>query len=198
MQTTVDARGLDCPTPVIKTKNALAAINNGSILTIVDNEIAKENVAKLAKNMHFECNIIEENGEYFIDIIKNIKKAAMDTIPKEKISMYDSVILVASDKFGEGDLDLGEILIKGYFYALSEMDIYPKAIIFLNSGVKLTSDNSKVVKDLRLMESKGVEILSCGTCLDFYELKDKLNVGGVSNMYSIVELMNNCKKVIKL
>lgn len=198
MQTTVDARGLGCPIPLIKTKKALEKMEKGNVLTIVDNEVAKENITKLVKSMHYDYQVVEENGEYYIDINKCMDVKDMDIPVEEPSSMYDTVIVVGSDKLGEGDSDLGDILIKGYFYALSEMDTYPKSIIFLNSGVRLTAEDSKVLKDLRVMESKGVDILSCGTCLDFYELKDKLSVGGISNMYTIVELMSNCRKVIKL
>lgn len=195
MQTTVDARGLGCPTPVIKTKKALDAISEGNVLTIVDNTIAKENVTKLVKSMHYQCHVVEDQGEFYIDITK---KAEADIHIQEIESLFDSAILVGSDKFGDGAPDLGDILIKGYFYTLSEMDTVPKVIIFLNSGVKLTVLGSKVLKDLKILESKGVEIISCGTCLDFYGLTSQLEVGGISNMYTIVEHMNNCKKVIKL
>lgn len=198
MQITVDARGLNCPIPLIKTKKALEKVAKGNVLTIVDNNIAKENITKLIKSMNYDYNVVEENGEFYIDINKDFENIDMETIVDEITSAYDSVVLVSSNKFGEGDSDLGDILIKGYFYALSEMDTFPKSIIFLNSGVLLTADDSKILKDLKVMESKGVEILSCGTCVDFYGLKNKLAVGGLSNMYTIVELMNNCKKLIKL
>jgi len=195
MQTTIDARGLGCPVPVIKTKKALDSIASGNVLTIVDNETAKENVTKLVKSLNFEFHVVEDKGEYYIDITKG---EGTEVTVKDTGDFFDSVVLVGSDKFGEGDPDLGEILIKGYFYTLSELDVVPKAIVFLNSGVKLTTEGSKVVKDLKILESKGVEILSCGTCLDFYDLTSKLEVGGVSNMYTIVEHLNNSKKVIKL
>lgn len=198
MQKTVDARGLNCPTPVIKTKKALEDIENGNVLTIVDNEMAKKNITKLVKNMKYDYHIVEDNGEYFIDINKNSEDTGADINIEEPSSLYDSVILAGSDVFGEGDRDLGEILINGYFYALSEMETYPKAIVFLNSAVKLTTEGSKVIKYLRDMEAKGVEIISCGTCLDFYNLSNKLLTGGVSNMYTIVEVLNNSKKVVRL
>jgi selenium metabolism protein YedF len=195
MQTTIDARGLGCPVPVIKTKKALDAIAKGNVLTIVDNAIAKENVTKLAKSLQCECHVVEDDGEFYIDITKNTDA---DVIVENNGNLYDSVVLCGSDKFGEGDKDLGDILIKGYFYTLSELDIVPKAIVFLNSGVKLTIESSKVLNDLKTLESKGVEIISCGTCLDFYNLTSELSVGGVSNMYTIVEHLNNSMKVIKL
>jgi len=195
MQTTIDARGLGCPIPVIKTKKALDAIAAGNVLTIVDNSIAKENVTKLAKSLDCECHVVEDDGEFYIDITKNTDS---EVVVESRGDFFDSVVLCGSNKFGEGDDDLGDILIKGYFYTLSELDVVPKAIIFLNSGVKLTSETSKVLKDLKALESKGVEIISCGTCLDFYELTSQLAVGGVSNMYTIVEHLNNSMKVIKL
>lgn len=193
MQTTIDARGLSCPVPVIKTKKALE--DNGNVLTIVDNEVAKENVTKLVKSMNYSFNVIEDNGEFYIDINKGVE---VETIVKEVESMFDSAVLVGSDKFGEGDPDLGDILVKGYFYTLSEMDTVPKVIIFLNSGAYLTCEDSKVLKDLKVLEAKGVELLTCGTCLDFYKITSKLAVGGVSNMYTIAEHLNNVKKVIRL
>lgn len=195
MQTTVDARGLGCPTPVIKTKKALDAIKDGNVLTIVDNEIAKENVTKLVKSMHLNCHVIEDGNEFYIDITKETDQ----DIPLEsKGDFYDTAVLVTEQVFGSGDDDLGEILMKGYFYTLSEGDVMPKVLIFLNGGVHLTVEGSPILKDLKALESKGVEILSCGTCLDFYHLTSKLEVGGISNMYTIVEHMNNCKKVVRL
>ncbi|MBN2794840.1 MAG: sulfurtransferase-like selenium metabolism protein YedF [Clostridia bacterium] len=195
MQTTVDARGLGCPVPVIKTKKALDNIASGNVLTIVDNEVAKENVTKLVRSMNLECHVVEDGGEYYIDINKN---AEAEITVQSSGDLFDSVVLAASDKFGEGDPDLGDILVKGYFYTLSEMDIVPKTIIFLNSGVKLAVEGSKILKDLKALETKGVEIISCGTCLDFYQLTSSLAVGGISNMFTIAEHLNNAKKVIRL
>lgn len=195
MQTTVDARGLGCPVPVIKTKKALEALESGNVLTIVDNKVAMENVTKLVKNLQYSYNVVEDKGEFYIDITKGTD---VEISVKSTDNLYDSVVLVGSNKFGEGHSDLGDILVKGYFYTLSEMDTYPKAIIFLNSGAYLTCEESKVLKDLKILESKGVEIITCGTCLDFYNLSSKLEVGGVSNMYTIVEHLNSSKKVIRI
>ena len=195
MQTTVDARGLGCPVPVIKTKKALEAIEVGNVLTIVDNEIAKDNVTKLVKSLKYSCHVVQDGGEYYIDITKETNQ---ELTTQDTGNFFDSVVLVTSKGFGSGDDDLGDILIKGYFYTLSEGDTFPKAIIFLNGGVHLTVEGSPVLKDLKNLEAKGVEILSCGTCLDFYGLSSNLAVGGVSNMYTIVEHMNASKKVVRL
>lgn len=190
----VDARGLDCPMPVIKTKKALQ--ESEQVVAIVDNETAKENVSKLAKSMNCNINIRESEGDFYIDIFKGEKTSEEQL--SEKPSIQDMVIFVGSDKMGLGSDELGEVLIKGYFYALTECEPYPKSILFVNSGVNLTIEGSAVLENLRKLESMGVEILSCGTCLDYYNIKDKLAVGGVSNMYTIVETMNNAKKVIRM
>jgi len=195
MQTTVDARGLGCPTPVIKTKKALEGIEQGNVLTIVDNEIAKNNVAKLAQSMNLECHIVEDGNEFYIDITKSVSEQVQSV---DTGDLFDTAVLVTSQYFGSGDDDLGEILMKGYFYTLAESDLVPKAIMFLNGGVKLTVEGSPILKDLKALEAKGVEIISCGTCLDFFNLTSDLGVGGISNMYTIVEHMNNCKKVVRL
>ena len=197
MKVEVDARGLDCPKPVIQTKKALENLKEGSIVTVVDNTIAKENVSKLAKSMNLHYNVAEKNGYFYIDIFKG-EEMGPEILGEEKPTLNDLVILVGTDKLGEGSNELGEVLIQGYFYTLTEVKPYPKAVIFLNAGVNLTIDESPVIDHLRTLEAKGVEILSCGTCLDYFNVKDKLGVGGVSNMYTIVEMMNGAKNTIKL
>jgi len=106
--------------------------------------------------------------------------------------------MVRNDKLGDGDAQLGEILMKGYMYTLTENKPYPKSILFVNRGVFLAVEGSEVLDHIRTLESEGVEILSCGTCLDYYHIKDKLSVGGVSNMYTIVDTMNNAKNTVTL
>lgn len=107
-------------------------------------------------------------------------------------------IVVSSDLFGNGDVNLGALLMKSYMYALSENEIIPDNIIFMNSGVKLCCEGSGVLESLAFMKDKGANIMSCGTCLDFYNLKDKLIVGEVGNMNLSVKLMNESKKTIRI
>jgi selenium metabolism protein YedF len=188
----IDARGLVCPQPVILTKKALEGMAEGEVVTIVDNITAKENVSRLAENLSCKYEISDENGCYHI----KIKKAAgaQSTETKED----STVIVITSDKLGQGAEELGKVLIKSYTYALSEATPLPKAVMFLNSGVKLTAEGSEVAENIKKLENSGVEIISCGTCLDFYQLKDKLQVGIVGNMYSIIEKMNSAGKVINI
>ena len=197
MKVEVDARGLECPKPVIQTKKALEKLKEGSILTVVDNEIAKENVSKLAKSMNLHYNVSQKEGFYYIDIFKG-EEMGPELLGDEKPVLNDLVIMVGKDTLGEGSEELGDVLVRGYFYTLTEVEPYPKALLFINSGVNLTVTDSPVIDHLRTLESKGVEILSCGTCLDYFNLKDKLGVGGVTNMYTIVETMNKAKNTISL
>lgn len=196
MSVEIDARGLACPKPVILTKKE---IDKGSqdIVTIVDNEIAKENVTKLISKMNFDYDIENCEGDFFIHFTTEAQ-LGLEEQGALKPEIDDVVIFVGSDKMGLGNDELGEVLMKGYFYTLTERRPLPKAVLFVNSGIKLTVEESPVLDHIKILEQNGVEILSCGTCLDYYMLKDKLAVGGVTNMYTIVDTMNSAKNTIKI
>jgi len=195
MAVTVDCRSLSCPAPVIKTKKAMELYPEEDILTIVNNEAARENVKRLGENQGYHVNVTEKAGEYFLTMSK---PACSDLGCRQETSLSNDIIYVSTDKMGQGSDDLGKVLIKGYFYALTEVKPYPKAILFVNSGVCLTTEGSEVLGHLKILADQGVEILSCGTCLDFFQLKEKLAVGSVTNMYTIVEIMNKAAKVIRV
>ncbi len=193
----IDARGLACPKPVIETKKAIEIINNGKVKVIVDNYIAKENIIKLSRSMNLEFNILKEEDS-FIEI-EIIKGEFLENITEEKSNdIENSCVFISSDKIGEGDIELGKILMKGFIYTLTETKPYPKYIILVNSGVNLSTSNEDTIENLKKLENFGVEIVSCGTCLDFYNLKESLKVGRVSNMYDILEIMKNTDKTISL
>lgn len=194
----VDTRGMACPKPVICTKKALEE-NRGTIITsIVDNETARENILKFARSLSLETDVMEREGIWYIDLYQNLIDPSKEPLPEKKPEVLDLVILVGTPHLGDGDRELGDILMRGYMYTLSETMPYPKAILFVNSGVRLTLEDSPVLENLRKLESEGVQILSCGTCLDYYKVKDKLSVGGVGNMYAIVELMNGARNSYRL
>ena len=202
MNKEVDARGMNCPLPVIQTKKALESIENGKIVTIVDNEVAKENVSKLAKSMDLSAHIKENRGNFYIEIFKEqpIGTTSLQSLDIQCgiNSTKDLVILISQDKLGEGSEELGTLLMKSYLYALTEVKPYPKSILLLNGGVKLAIEDSETLDHLRELESNGVEVLSCGMCLDYFKIKNKLAVGGVTNMYAIVEKLNSAGNTIKL
>ncbi|ADL11895.1 sulfurtransferase-like selenium metabolism protein YedF [Acetohalobium arabaticum] len=188
----VDARGLDCPQPVIKTKDA---INKGEkVETLVDNKTACKNLQKLGDKMNCNVEVMEVDDDFQLTFIPEEELVTSSTTSEELDDTGDSggkVYFISSDVVGEGDQELGEILIKGFTYTLTEIAPKPKAIVFMNDGVKLPTLNDEVIDNLKILEEAGIEIISCGTCLDYYGLKDELAVGEVSNMYTIVETLNN-------
>jgi len=196
----VDARGLNCPIPVIQTKKALESLREGSVRTIVDNETAKENISKLAKSMDYRYTISENRGEFTIDIFKEMKYREMRIMDLEidPVPTSDLVVMISKDYMGEGSHELGRMLMKGYLYTLTEVVPMPKVLIFINSGVKLTCAGSESLTNLRKLEENGVEILSCGTCLDYFNLKSMLMVGGITNMYTIVGHLNKAKNTLQI
>ena len=202
MKKIIDAKGLACPKPVILTKKEIESTEEGIIKTIVDNEIAKDNLSKLAKSMGLEYKIKEDAKDtYEITIIKGKASDFTSTQKtREKVQEVNdgAVIVIPSDLMGSGDPELGRILMKSFIYTVSETKPYPKAMLFYNSGVKLTIKSSAVLDDLLNLEEVGVEIMSCGTCLDFYDLKDKLGVGEISNMYTIYEKMSGTQNTITI
>lgn len=189
----IDCRGLACPKPVIMTKKELDNINSGEIEVLVDNEGARENLSKLAQNYGYEYRVLEDVEGIHVIIKKSEKCNTNDLKDNGNI-----VIVITSDTLGHGDDVLGRTLMKSYIYSLTEVEEKPKTIIFINAGVKLTTEGSDVLESLNVLEQHGVEILSCGTCLNFYNLSDKLKVGTVSNMYTIVEKMHRATNTIKI
>ena len=188
----IDCKGLKCPTPLINTKKYFDSIEEGKAKVIVDNEVAKNNIVKFIESNGFTYEVTEDNNLFEIVIGKEECNCA----PMELTE--DLTIVVSSDKLGEGDDTLGETLMKSYFFALSESDNLPKTLIFMNGGVKLTVEGSPCLEGIVKLHERGVEILSCGTCLDFFGIKEKLAIGEISNMYTIVEKMNKSKNTIKL
>lgn len=190
---TIDCKGLKCPTPVINTKNYFESIESGTATVIVDNEVAKNNIIKLATNSGYIYNVSINENLYYIKMIKEASccNSCIDDLKK-------FTIVISSDKLGVGDDKLGSVLMKSYLYALSESNNLPTDLIFLNGGVKLTTEGSDSIESIKTLVNKGVNIVNCGTCLDFYGLKDKLLVGEISNMYSIVEKMNSADMTIKI
>lgn len=197
MSIKVDARGLACPKPVINTKKELDKLTEGVVVTTVDNTIAKENLFKLANSLKCEVSVVrEEDGEIDVQIIKGEASAEVEVENNEELS--DQVVLITSDRMGSGNDELGKVLIKGFIYTLTETKPYPKAVVLVNGGVTLSTENEATIENLKILEEKGVTVLSCGTCLDYYDLKDKLQAGSVSNMYDIVETLKSVSNTITI
>lgn len=197
---TVNAMGDNCPIPVVKTKKAMQTLTGPeTIEVLVDNEIAVQNVTKMASSSGGQVTSEKvSDGEFKITIqMDGAVAAAEEEVQCVPDARGNTVVVVSSDRMGAGNDELGKVLIKGFIFAVTQLDTLPKTMLFYNGGATLTTEGSSSLEDLKSLEAQGVEIMTCGTCLDYYGLKDKLAVGGVTNMYSIVETMANAGKIIK-
>ena len=198
MVQTVDARGLPCPQPVILTRNALQESN--AVTTIVDNETAQHNVTRMAEKAGGTVQVEERDDGIYLHITKEevpLEEAVLQ--PVGAPAGGPLVLVVPSEFMGRGEhVELGQVLIRGFFHTLGEVEPLPDTLIFFNSGVKLVVEGSPVLEDLQGLNERGVEILACGTCLGYYDLKEKIAVGEVSNMYTIAETMLRAGKVVSL
>ena len=188
----VNAMGEACPIPVVKTLHALQELNGaGTVQTLVDNEIAVQNLTRLAESKG--CAIrTEKRGEKEFCVTITTEGAVAESGDEEisctvPAAQKKTVVVISADHMGEGQGELGKNLLKAFLYALSQQERLPKTILFYNGGASLTCQGSLSLEDLQSMAERGVEILTCGTCLNFYGLTEKLAVGGVTNMYDIVE-----------
>lgn len=192
----IDCRGLNCPIPVVNTKKYFDALESGIGVTVVDNEVAKNNVVKFAQGNGFEYEIEEREGNiYYITITKGEVTVEELNLKNSKEKEETFTIVVGSDKLGNGDDELGTALIKSYLFALSEAEVIPTNLVFLNAGVKLVVEGALTIDSLKRLVERGVNVQSCGLCLDFYGLKENLAVGEISNMYAIIEMMNKGKTI---
>jgi selenium metabolism protein YedF len=207
MKHVVDARGLACPLPVVNTKEELARMQPGeSVEVLVDNEIAVQNLAKFARvKQHSITSEQLSAQEYRVVLTKgNVPEsdsaepelAACD-VPAAPQSGTGTVVVLSSNQMGQGEAELGRTLMKAFVFALTKQDQLPQTILMYNTGAFLSCEGSDSVEDLRTLSYKGVEILTCGTCLNYYQLTDKLAVGGVTNMYDIVEKQEKAARIIR-
>jgi selenium metabolism protein YedF len=200
---TIDARGLACPQPVLETKKALEKGGPGPLTVLVDNTTSKENVMRFARNQGCEVKIQESEPEQFqITILKcdePVEPAAPEELlpcPMPETEQVRNVIYVGNNCMGRGDDELGAKLMRGFLRTMIDSTPLPWRMVFINSGVKLTTIDEEAVEAISLLEEKGVEVLSCGTCLEHFKLKDKLAAGKVTNMFEIIETLNSATKVI--
>ncbi|MCL7454683.1 MAG: sulfurtransferase-like selenium metabolism protein YedF [Anaerolineae bacterium] len=198
MSETVDARELACPQPVILTRNAMQGADQ--VVTLVDSETSMSNVSRMARKAGWEVSVLTEGDQYRIEMIHGagVLQPEPLAVGKAEASTGPLVLVVSSDVMGRGEPELGNILIRGFFHTLGEVEPLPQSIIFLNTGVKLTCKGSPVLGDLCALEAEGIEILACGTCLNYFELTGEIAAGHVSNMYDIAETMLGAGKVINL
>ncbi len=205
MNRIVNAMGDACPIPVVKTKNAIKELGEegGSVETLVDNEIAVQNLTKMAnqKGYPVQSEKLEQNKYRVVmtigteTTVEKEEENKVACVPDRRTG--NTVVVISSSCMGEGDDALGTVLMKGFIYAISQQDELPATILFYNGGAKLTCEDAPTLENLKSLEAQGVEILTCGTCLNHYGLTDKLKVGTVTNMYVIAEKMTQASLIVK-
>lgn len=200
----IDAMGKACPIPVIMAKKEIDGGKSEFIVT-VDNKIAVENLKKLATSQGFGTEVEEKEGTFYVSFAKGCEaceKILEEYETHEEVGQSgkkeDYTVFIGKDYIGEGDHTLGRSLIQMFLYTLTESDKLPTNILFMNTGVKLTVEDEQCIEHLKELEKKNVSIIVCGTCLNYFGIADQLQVGTISNMYDIVETMQNASKVITI
>ncbi len=198
----VDARGMVCPKPLIMTKKALNELAlNESMVVWIDNETSKLNVQRFLEDNHMDTLVNEKEGYFELHVTKRESSLthpdAQSYCQPSTQAKKPHVVAISSNIMGSGDHDLGEILIKAFINTIREVSPLPSSIIFYNRGIFLALENSPVHDSLIELHQKGVEILVCGTCADYFDKKSSVKIGTISNMYTIIERLTQAGHVIK-
>jgi selenium metabolism protein YedF len=200
LEKTIDVRGKACPQPVVMTKQALDSLNEGMVTTIVDSPTARDNVERFATSQGCTVNIRQEGDHYYLEISKGSpSEAPIESAEKEEAipSEPKVVVYINSNLMGTGEEELGKTLMRAFLKTLKDVRPRPQKLIFVNSGVRLTTEGSDVLESIRELEAMNITVLSCGTCLDYYHLKDKLKVGLASNMFDIASSLTEADRVVR-
>ncbi len=206
MEKELDCRGLNCPEPVLNTKKALSKSPGAELQVIVDNQTARENVLRFVQSQGRQADAIEKEGLYIIKVSaededkSEVGKEGLVPDPlrsaKGAKTLDNPVLFISTNELGKGSSKLGYMLMRNFIYTLTQSDNLPGAIVLMNSGVKLSTAESPVLEELNLLEESGVQVLVCGTCLDYFTLKEQQKAGQVSNMYDITDLLLSAERVI--
>ena len=174
MKKTLDATGLSCPLPVLEAKKALKELTAGQLEVVVDNTIAQQNLEKMAKQLglEYELNTISEDRYAIVITVGSGEPQTPTAQPEKEAVRGDEIVVLSSDQMGAGDPELGRLLMKSFVYAVTELEELPAKVLLYNSGVKLAVKGADTLEDLRKLSAQGVEIMSCGTCLNFFGLTE--------------------------
>lgn len=201
---TVDARGLTCPQPVLETKRVLEETSSNLLKVLVQGYTSRENVSRFARNRGCEVEVHEKDNDEFeitlrragSEIARNEQEDLLPCPMPEQLHDGKNLVYVGNNCMGRGDDELGQKLMRGFLRTWIDVSPRPWRMVFINSGVKLTTIDEEAVEAISMLEEKGVEILSCGTCLQHFGIEDKLRVGKVTNMFEIIESLNAAAKVV--
>lgn len=212
MSDVIDVRGEPCPVPVIRTRKAMESIlkpgqdSHVNLLTVlVSKQDQVDNVTRMAGRSGWTSTFSQQGDHFRIDLTGPESQSAPVIVASEDLTCEipvsgrtSRVTVVASNTMGKGSETLGGVLIRAFLGVLKELDSCPEIIIFYNSGVKLVIEGSPVLAEIRELDELGVELLVCGTCLEYFEIRDKVCVGTVSNMYDIATAMLDAENAVVL
>ena len=194
----VNAKGLDCPQPVVMTKNALGEMQKGEVVVTVDSEVARENVKRMAESEGCSVAVEDQGGDVFSLHIMKVGSAVVSQEPvSEKKPTREPLVYLFDSDFIGTNRDLGKVLVNGFLNVIPALPKRKSTIILISNGVKLATSGSYVLDTLKQFEEMGFTILICGTCLDFFKIREKVAVGTVSNALEIMESLTTASKVVK-
>lgn len=188
----VDCRGLTCPKPVMMTKEKLAEARD-SFSVLVDNATARDNVKRFAESRGCSVEVSEREEGFLLEVEPGTR-----TLCEEARPAAGTVIFISSDLVGAGDSELGAALMKAFLFTCAESEVAPETLVFMNSGVRLVTENEETAASVARLEERGSSAVACGTCLDFYGLKEKLKAGRVGNMYEIHSILAGAGHLISI
>jgi len=190
---TLDCRGQQCPLPVVQVRRQMQATPDTPLRVLVNDAAARDNVGRLAASQGYDSAVAEENGVFQIDLTPTAKVVKQAAVPATGLT----VILIASDQMGSGDPKLGQILMKNFIFTLTEGEVNPDLMLFINGGARLTTGGSELIEPLQKLADRGVDIATCGLCLEYFGLKEALAVGRVSNMLETVNVLQSAGRVVR-
>lgn len=186
----MDLRGKGCPIPVIETKNLLESKGVDQLEIVVDNPVSCENVRRFLSSKGYTTTVLQEGDLYHVE-------GLLEGVSMKDEQVKKTLVYIDGETMGRGSEELGKILMRSFLNTLKELEVRPWRVIFLNSGVKLVVIDSEYIDIIKDIESSGIEIISCGTCLDYFHLKEKIGAGRISNMFEIMSSFNEATNVIR-
>ncbi len=198
MEDSIDCRGLSCPEPVLRVKAALEPLGEGVLSVLVDNPASRENVKRFAESQGCSVRVEEAGGGWRLSLVKGFPCEVPEVQPANMAgATLSTALLITSDRIGP-EPELGKILMRAFLNTLGQATTRPARVLFLNQGIHLTTDGSEALDVLAELEQNGIEVFSCGTCLEYFGKRDALRVGKVSNMYDTVETLTGAYKIVSV
>ena len=191
---TLDCRGQQCPQPVVQARQLMLEKADQPFCVLVDDTTSRENVTRLAKKLGYGVSMAEDQGTFRLELTPG---ATVSTESDAVATTGPTVIYISSDQMGNGDQKLGQILMKNFIFTLTEGDAQPDAIYFVNAGVKLAVGGSDVLEPLEKLAGNGIDIASCGLCLEYFDIKDSLAIGRISNMLELVNGLESAGRIVQ-